>query len=224
MKIGIYKIVSPSGRVYVGQSIDIKQRIKKYKNNCKTQVRLKRSFDKYGFKNHTFTIIEECDITSLNKRERYWQDFYDVLNGGLNSRLTKTEDKSGKLSEETKNKISKSRKGIGIGKAPWNIGLKMPESFSIKLSSITSGEGIPMYGRTHSDKTKDLIASKNRGKRFSNETNSKKASRSKLVLDTETGIFYSSATEASLYYNINESTLRGYLSGKRANKTNLLWV
>lgn len=37
-------------------------------------------------------------------KERYWQDFYDCLNNGLNCRLTTTKDISGYVSEETKEK------------------------------------------------------------------------------------------------------------------------
>ncbi len=44
---------------------------------------------------------------------------------------------------------------------------------------------------------------------------------SKRVLDTQTGIFYNSAVEASTLLGINESTLYAYLKGKRTNKTSL---
>lgn len=99
--IGIYKITSPSGRVYIGQAVDISTRKKTYeKANCKQQPRLYRSINKYGFSEHDFTILEECAEDILNERERYWQDFYSATNSrGLNCRLTETGDKSGKLSE-----------------------------------------------------------------------------------------------------------------------------
>jgi group I intron endonuclease len=92
--IGIYKITSPSGRVYVGQSIDIDKRWKSYKNikSCSSQIKLKNSINKYGVDSHIFEIIEECNIDSLNTRERYWQDYYDVLNKGLNCCLTSTNE------------------------------------------------------------------------------------------------------------------------------------
>jgi hypothetical protein len=44
---------------------------------------------------------------------------------------------------------------------------------------------------------------------------------SKRVLDTQTGIFYNSAVEASIILGINENTLYGYLSGANPNKTSL---
>ena len=84
--IGIYKIISPSGKVYVGQSINIESRIKKYAScNCKLQVRLYSSIKKYGWENHIFEILEECSIEELNSRERYWQDQYECIGkNGLN--------------------------------------------------------------------------------------------------------------------------------------------
>jgi group I intron endonuclease len=105
--IGIYKIINPKGKIYVGQSVDLVDRQKRYSYNSSTQfqTKLKNSINKYGWKNHIFEIIEECDINKLNERERYWQDYYDCLYNGLNCRLTNTNDKSGRLSEDTKEKI-----------------------------------------------------------------------------------------------------------------------
>lgn len=109
---GIYKITSPSGRVYIGESKNILRRWKDYKkSSCKGQLKLTNSFQKYGVNAHIFEIIEECEFDSLLCRERYWQDFYDVLKKGLNCRLTECSDKKGVFSEETRKKISESRKG-----------------------------------------------------------------------------------------------------------------
>lgn len=47
---------------------------------------------------------------------------------------------------------------------------------------------------------------------------------SKIVLDTATGIFYNSATEAAKYYNINKNTLKGQLLGYYKNKTTLIYA
>lgn len=112
---GIYKITSPSGRIYIGQSININFRWKQYKKlqACNKQILLFRSFKKYGVDNHIFEIIEECPNNLLNKKERFWQDYYDVLNSvkGLNCKLTSTEDKRGEHSQITKDKIGNSNKG-----------------------------------------------------------------------------------------------------------------
>jgi len=101
--VGIYKITNPKGRVYIGQAVCIEKRKKSYeKLKCKGQPRLYASLVKYGFSKHTFEVIEECKVEELNEKERYWQDFYDVLSKeGLNCKLTKTTDRSGKHSQET---------------------------------------------------------------------------------------------------------------------------
>ena len=62
--IGIYKITSPSGRIYIGQSWNIKKRLNAYKTlyASKKQRLLNRSFVKYGYENHKFQIIKVLDI------------------------------------------------------------------------------------------------------------------------------------------------------------------
>jgi group I intron endonuclease len=112
--VGIYKITNPNGRVYVGQSVNIEQRIKGYKYlvNCKTQVKLYNSLIKYGTFTHVFEVIEECTEEELNTKERYWQDYYNVLSKkGLNCRLTETSTKSGKNSKESNKKRALTMKG-----------------------------------------------------------------------------------------------------------------
>jgi group I intron endonuclease len=112
--IGVYKITSPSNRVYVGQSIDILHRFKTYKrmySKNEKQTKLHRSFLKYGVINHTFEILEVCKEYELNIKERYYQDLYNVLENGLNCNLTKTNDKSGKVCKETLIKMSEVSKG-----------------------------------------------------------------------------------------------------------------
>jgi hypothetical protein len=110
--IGIYKITSPSNKIYIGQSINIEKRYYIYSlKSCKTQIKLYHSFLKYGFNNHMFQILEECEESELNNRERYYQDLYNSTGkNGLNCRLTETNDKSGKLSEETIEKMKISQK------------------------------------------------------------------------------------------------------------------
>jgi len=79
--IGIYKITSPSNRVYIGQSIRLEERLLEYKKqkNCNGQPKIFNSILKYGIENHQIEIIEECDVEQLNYRERYWQEFYNAI-------------------------------------------------------------------------------------------------------------------------------------------------
>lgn len=110
--IGIYKITSPSGRIYIRQSRNIKSRLSRYRNHdCKNQPALYNSILKYGFNNHKFEILEECILENLNFRERYYQEFYNSVNNGLNCEYTKTEDKPKILSEARRQQISRIHKG-----------------------------------------------------------------------------------------------------------------
>lgn len=105
--IGIYKITSPSGRIYIGQSVNINRRLNDYKNlKCKKQPKLHHSFLKYGFDAHIVEVIDKCSIEELNEKERYYQELFDCIKKGLNCTLTATNDKSGELSLETRKKIS----------------------------------------------------------------------------------------------------------------------
>jgi group I intron endonuclease len=105
--IGIYKIISPTNRVYIGQSIDIYKRFEGYNSvqNVKNQKKLHSSFLKHGVENHVFEVIEECTTELLNERERYWQEYYNVIKNGLNCKLTNTIEKKQLHSSFTKLKI-----------------------------------------------------------------------------------------------------------------------
>ena len=141
--IGIYKITNLKGRVYVGQSLQIERRRRSYSRlDCKRQVRLYSSLVKYGLKSHTFEIIEECATDQLNEKERYWQDYYDVVGpNGLNCKLTDTDDKSGKHSQHTIKKRSKpvlqyTTKGMLIEE--WQSGTQAGETLHISRSAISA--------------------------------------------------------------------------------------
>lgn len=75
--VGIYKIINPNGKIYIGQSINIPSRKNKYTlNHTKGQPRISRSIKKYGWENHIFEIIEECSVEQLDEKEIYWKQYY----------------------------------------------------------------------------------------------------------------------------------------------------
>lgn len=85
---GIYKIVSPSKKVYIGQSHNILKRFKDYKKlyNSEKQRKLYNSFKKYGVNKHKFTIICICDSSELNTMEKYYISLFQSCSDktGLN--------------------------------------------------------------------------------------------------------------------------------------------
>jgi group I intron endonuclease len=69
----IYKITSPSGKVYVGQTIcSFKLRIRQHKRKSSTCTLLKRAISKYGDEMKYEIIEENIPHEQLDEREIYW--------------------------------------------------------------------------------------------------------------------------------------------------------
>jgi len=145
-KRGIYKITNPKGKIYIGQSINIEKRKKDYEFlNCKKQYKILNSIKKYGWDKHSFELIEECSLEQLNERERYWQDFYNVLVDGLNLKLTQTNDKSGKHSNETIQKLKNYWSDYYTSNNGHNLGKKQSKETCLKKSKSAPSQPILQY-------------------------------------------------------------------------------
>jgi hypothetical protein len=167
----IYKITNPKGRIYIGQTIDWIRRQSNYKRlNCKSQTQLYNSIKKYGWDLHIKEIIEECSIENLGKREKYWKDYYNSIQEGMNIRYD--EEKGGKLSKSTCEKISKVKKGVKYSKES-----SLKKSLSLKgnqnkLGTILSQKSKDKISKSLKGKLKpkgfgDKIKSKERNKKIS---------------------------------------------------------
>lgn len=208
---GIYKITSPTGRIYIGQSSDIKRRFEEYKklNNCKSQPKLYNSFLKHGVESHYFEIIVTCKIHELNTFERYYQDLHFVTGkSGLNCVLQCTRVLKKEVSEETKIKLRASRKNQV--KTKENL-IRMSKSMIGKNSGSKNG----MFGKTTPESVKDLQRLK-----LSGELNY----LSKLILNTETGIFYFGLREASDSVPMKKATLHVNITKNKINATSFIYV
>lgn len=111
---GIYGLRSKTtGRWYIGQSVNIVSRLKKYRRlNCKRQQKIYNAIKKYGYDDFEEVVLE-AGITApaeLNTREVYWSQKYNSILGGYNSR--ECGGARGKPSEETRKKVSLKLKGI----------------------------------------------------------------------------------------------------------------
>lgn len=176
---GIYKITSPSNRVYVGKSNDIYIRWKKayqhgidepeptYKR-CKNQPLLCNSLKKYGASQHKFEIIEECSISEMNEKEIYYIKTLKTFNskGGLN---LKSGGQGGEWSDESRKKISLTKKGIPNpkikGSGNWMFGKTHSDEIKSMLSSINKGVNHPFYGKNRSEVTKQKIGEAQKGEK-----------------------------------------------------------
>ena len=129
-KICIYKIISPIGKIYIGQTKDFYSRIRQHKAAQNKRIfNLYLSFKEHGFDLHKFEIVEECVVEQLNERERHWQDYYNSSIEGLNMSLTSTDTKKHVMSDIT---IEKKRNN--------NLGKKLTD----KAKELITGE---LHGR-----------------------------------------------------------------------------
>jgi group I intron endonuclease len=203
MICGIYKIISPSNKVYIGQSKDIKKRWRDYKYS-KTQIRLNRSFEKYGIENHIFEIIEECSLEDLNTKENYYQVYYNVLGeNGLNCKITDIKTKKYIFTEESKKKMSLGR----MGSKNHRFGKKMTQELKHKIL-----ESLKYRVFTEESKLKRKISIGDKQKNGGNP-------RAKKVICEETGIIFECIKECAEYLKMNRKTLNDQLLGRYKNKT-----
>lgn len=133
----IYKYTSPSGKVYIGQTINERKRRNRFLNinDSYSGIKIDRARKKYNPYNFTYEILEQYDIEDedqiikiLNQREMYYIAKFDSVangyncDGGGNSRIGYqiTDEAKRNMSiaqtgrkhtEETKLKLSLQRKG-----------------------------------------------------------------------------------------------------------------
>lgn len=165
MNAGIYSILNKqNGKIYIGQSINLKKRINKHLNqllnNKHENKHLQRSFNKYGEKNFEFNIIEHCQIKDLNKNERWWISFFKSNSNQFGYNKQSGGNSNYKRNNEIKQKISKSLKG----KNHYN------------------------YGKQLSDETCKKISEGNTGKKYSKETRKKMSDSQKRFYNSKEGI------------------------------------
>jgi group I intron endonuclease len=112
----IYKITSPTNRVYVGQTNNINRRINDYTyRKTSSQKLLHKSLEKYGFKNHKFEILDEVSPDNIHNAEKFYisicESYRHHHKNGLNLTMGGEGTAGRVLSAETRAKMSKSQKG-----------------------------------------------------------------------------------------------------------------
>jgi hypothetical protein len=76
----IYKISSPSGKVYVGQTVrSFEKRMKQHKQDSSCCTLIKRAIDKYGDEMNYEIIEEDVPQEQLDEREVHWISHFNSL-------------------------------------------------------------------------------------------------------------------------------------------------
>lgn len=181
-KIGIYKITSPSGKIYIGQSVNIESRFNDYKSerNIIKQRRLYNSIKKHGWKNHKFEIIHICLVEELNKLELYYEELYNSTNSKTGLNIRKCGGSKGLHNEETKKLIGEANK-IAYSTPEQiercrllNLGRKRTQETKDKQSSLKkklyeNGFVNPNFGKKFSDETRLKLSLSHMGHKRSKE-------------------------------------------------------
>lgn len=147
----IYKILSPSGKIYIGQSRNFRKRLQVYRTLwCKGQAKLYSSFKSYGVEKHTFSVIIILPIDilqiELDAYEQLYMDFY--RHRGFQLLNLKESGFKKYYSEESKAKMPRFKKDA----PPWNKGLKTPERVK-KAQSKAAKKRLKIYGRAGLDQS-----------------------------------------------------------------------
>lgn len=147
-KIGfVYMITSPTGRLYVGSSVNVQKRwIHYYLLKCKSQRKLYNSLFKHTPEKHKFEIIWQGPINEMYKYETLIGLAFDVLDSqNLNCKLPKLGDKYSVLSNETKQLISIANKGTIMQQEQKdklriiNLGKKLSKETCVKMGKSRLG-------------------------------------------------------------------------------------
>jgi len=114
-KYTIYKHTSPRGKVYIGQTkrSPASERWKYPKYAYKTCTKLLHAIEKYGWENFTTEIIDaNLSLEKANELEQFYIKKYDTVSSGYNVQEGGKNYKRRLYSDETRKKMSDSRKKI----------------------------------------------------------------------------------------------------------------
>lgn len=201
---------------------------KKYigKRQCKCDIKqdaylgsgkiLKQAIKKYGKKNFKKTILEICSTKEeLNDREKYWIKYFNACNNDSFYNIAKGGDGGDTFTQ-----------------------LPIEEQNRIKeiQSQCSSGHNNPMYGKHHSQSTKEKIRFGqqkylNSGKKWGKSgLTGELNSLSQDIKCIETGEYFHGIREASRIKNIPSPNLirslksNGYYSAGKINRLKLHWI
>jgi group I intron endonuclease len=204
-KPGIYKITNTvNNKIYIGCASNIRTRVNGHlydlRKNIHKNSYLQKSWNKYGESVFIFETHELCNIEDLHMREHFWVTTLDCLNKSIGYNLKPTDPNGCSIhSEETREKLRQANKG------------KRPSALCIQK----------LKERTLSPEHKEIMRKSREHIDFKKVHREK---RGKKIIDTATGIVYSSLAEVCDLLNITKGSMSRKLLGKRINKTTFKYI
>ena len=223
---GIYKLYyKGSDRFYVGSAgRSFKQRLRVHLSELRHgyhhNAALQRGYYKYGEENLVMEPLIICGVDCMRELEEF---AIICLKPSYNASKSGATRRGIKASEETKEKLSLSRRGKAlteehrknISKGLLSAGIKVSEEHKEKLRML-------MSGRVVSDSTRQKLKDANIGKKQSNDTVTKRSNAMKRAVNLDKYSFvHDDGTEVfdTLYYMKKtyglDSHVHSLVSGKR---------
>lgn len=230
----IYRITNmTNGHYYIGSAESFARREWQHKYELKRGAhknpRLQAAWNKYGADMFVFEIVEEVpdDRATFDIENTYLMkcvgqpDCYNINTDAYAPRLGIV------LSEETKQNISKSRKGKHAGDQHYRYGKTLSEDVKAKIGAAQKGKPKAAGRKVSEEGRAKIRANIEAGRSHKHWTGRKhteesKAKMSKPVFAMPDGILFPSLTAVLEHYEIKMPTLRRALeSGKPISKGKL---
>jgi len=219
MEVGkIYKISNNfDEKLYIGQTRDLDKRWKQHCTPGSSCLKLRNSIQAHGKENFMIEILwdGECTQEELDEKEIFFIKFLNTLSpSGYN---LQEGGGGGKPSEETRKKISETRKGT-----------KVSEETRAKLSEARKGEKNYNFGKKASEKLRAKISEAMKGKKKTEEAIAKRSqaiskSVKQLSLDGDLIAVFDSMKQAGETLGIFKQGISLCCKGKQKTSGGFFW-
>lgn len=240
---------SVNAKIYVGSAINLRDRFSTHRYTLNKGIhkspQLQAFTNKYGIDTLKFNAIAFCGKEDLLKWEQFYLDALDPFGkNGFNTLRVAGSALGLTHSEETKLKVSRAHKGRkhteesrknmseGQRNRTWSLsesgllarkktstGRIISEETKLKISKSHSG-------RVHTEQSRKNMSESHKGKILSASQKKNQSAEmllrnpfGKLVLNTETGIYYNSGIQAAKAHGIHPVSLNEKLRGAKRNNT-----
>ena len=192
--VGIYRITSPSGKIYIGQSRNIYKRWGQYRGKFVGQLKLANSFKKYGVNNHLFEIIHFLPIDISKEVIDGYENLYIIQYKEVGFVLMNGTLGGGSPSEDVRKRISQKLKGT-----------KQPQEVIDKRTAVLRG-----LNRKATPEFKKKLSKLLQG----NHRNSREVYLTDTLDDGESELFHT-VNQCAERFGVNSSCIRRFLQGTK---------